>query len=1037
MGENKQLKYINLDTSEKRFESDIESAFLSEGYRKISRNEYDAENMVFPNILVEFIKTSQPNEWKRYSKLYGANAKEKLIRRLNDSVYSRGLLDVLKNGMNDLGIHLSLCYFKPESGLNEDLERKYTSNIIGITRQFPYSTKNTNTIDTVLSVNGIPVFALELKNQLKGQDYQCAIEQWKHDRDPKEPIFRFSQRFFAYFAVDLYEAWMATELKGDMTRFMPFNQGSNGAGQPGGKGNPANPSGYMTSYLWERVFSKDSLLDLIRRFITITEEKKETTMNGVAKKTIVKKLIFPRFHQYDVVHKILDDVKENGAGKNYLIEHSAGSGKSNSIAWIAYRLASAFDSSDSPIFDSVIVVTNRIVLDSQLQDTINSFDHKAGLVECITQKKGSRGLVDAINDKKKIIICTVQKFLFAYKDFDKFTGRNFAIIIDEAHQGQSGESARTLRKALTDIPEEIKKYAEENRIDPEDLDESDDLLDEILAQGYHDNQSFFAFTATPIGKTLQTFGRKGEDGKYHPFHVYSMKQAIEEGYILDVLQDYMTIQQAFKLVKSSEDNPSLLENNTKRALFRYYKSHSFTIEQKVEMIMDNFLNNGRKKINGHAKAMVVCDSRHNAVKFYFAITDYIKRHPMECAGCDALVAFSGSVKFDDDPTEYVEAKMNKDRSGHLITSDKRFREALHSDEFNILVVANKYQTGYDEPLLHSMYIDKKLRGVSAVQTLSRLNRTCPGKTDTFVLDFANTEEEIKKSFEPFYSETTLDGEMNVNRVYDLRAKLSDFSLFTSPEVDDFFNIMSKNSGKKQGTVALGQLTSLLKGVVDRYTDIEDDNKRFLARDTMMKFTRCYAFVTQLVRIDDKDLFKDYLFVSHLTHLLPKSKDERIDITDKINLEYTNLKETFHGAIELEENASPFTPAKPAQPSTKIKKMDTLDRIIDKVNLEYEGSFSPADKVALDSVFKMLVDDPVVKARLKEYAKHNDANMFIKSIFPDEFKRILVKCYSQNYEAFERLLGNGEFQSMVMNIMASELYKTLSQDWQPEEQSKND
>lgn len=1021
------MKFIKLDTSEKRFEADIESAFLSEGYRKVSRNEYDAESMVFPNILIEFIKTSQPKEWERYTKYYGANAKEKLIRRLNDSVYSRGLLDVLKNGMDDLGIHLSLCYFKPESGLNETLEKEYLSNIIGITRQFPYSTKNTNTIDTVLSVNGIPLFALELKNQLKGQDYQCAIEQWKHDRDPKEPIFGFNRRFFAYFAVDLYEVWMATELKGDATHFMPFNQGSNGAGQPGGKGNPANPDGYMTSYLWERVFTKDSLLDLIRRFITITEENKETVVNGVSKKCKITKLIFPRFHQYDVVHKVLDDVKENGAGKNYLIEHSAGSGKSNSIAWIAYRLASAFDKNDSPIFDSVIVVTNRIVLDSQLQDTINSFDHKAGLLECITQKKGSRGLVDAINDKKRIIICTVQKFLFAYKDFDKFTGRNFAIIIDEAHQGQSGESARTLRKALTDIPEEMKKYAEENGISPEDLDESDDLLEEILAQGYHDNQSFFAFTATPIGKTLQTFGRKGNDGKYHPFHVYSMKQAIEEGYILDVLQDYMTIQQAFKLVKSTEDNPSLLENNTKRALFKYYKSHNFTIEQKVEMIMDNFLNNGRKKINGHGKAMVVCDSRHNALKFYFAIKDYIKNHPMECAGCDAMVAFSGSVKFDDDSTEYVEAKMNKDKSGHLITSDKRFREAFHSEDFNILVVANKYQTGYDEPLLHSMYVDKKLRGVSAVQTLSRLNRTCPGKKDTFVLDFANTEEEIKKSFEPFYCETTLDGEMNVNRVYDLRAKLTSFNLFDSSEVDKFFDIMNKNNGKKQNAVVIGQLTSLLKTVVDRYTDIEDENKRFLARDTMMKFTRCYAFVTQLVRIDDKELFKDYLFVSHLTHLLPKSKDERIDISDKIDLEYANLKETFHGAIKLEENNGSFTPAKPAQPTAKIKKMDTLDRIIDKVNLEYEGSFSPADKVALDSVFKMLMDDPVVKQRLKEYAKNNDANMFIKSIFPDEFKRVLVKCYSQNDQAFERLLGNGEFQNMVMNIMASELYKSLSRD----------
>lgn len=775
-----------------------------------------------------------------------------------------------------------------------------------------------------------------------------------------------------------------------------------------------------------KVFCKDSLLDLVRKFITITEETKEENINGELKKKVIRKLIFPRYHQYDVVHKIINDVKENGSGQNYLIEHSAGSGKSNSIAWIAYRLASAFDKNDNPIFDSVIIVTNRIVLDSQLQDTINSFDHKAGLVECITAKKGSRGLTDAINDKKRIIISTVQKFLFAYKDFDKFSGRNFAIIIDEAHQGQSGESARTLRKSLTDIPAELKKYAYEIGKDVKDLDEDDQLLQEILAQGYHENQSFFAFTATPISKTLQTFGRIGNDGKRHPFHVYSMKQAIEEGYILDVLKDYMTIKQAFKLIKNTEDNPELLENNAKRALFKYYKSHEFTIEQKVDMIMDNFLNNGRKKIDGHGKAMIVCDSRHNAVKFYFSIKDYIKNHKDECRGCDALVAFSGVVKFDDDPTEYEEVKINRDKSGHYITSDKKFRQAFHSDDFNILVVANKYQTGYDEPLLHSMYVDKKLRGVSAVQTLSRLNRTCRGKVDTFVLDFANKPEEIKDSFEPFYSETILNRDMDLNRVYDLRAKVDEFSLFNATEVDKFIQIMEKNSDKKkQDSKAIGQITSILKPVLDRYLEIEEDKKRYLVRDTMMKFTRCYSFVTQLVRIDDKELFKDYIFVSHLTHVLPKGKDERIDISDKIKLEYANLKETFHGAIKLEEGNGAFEPAKIATPMAKEKKLDTLDKIVDKVNQQYDGDFNSADKVALKSVYQMLMDDSVVKTRLKEFAKTNDANMFIKSIFPEEFNRVLAECYEKNAEAFERLLSNQQFQNSVMSIMAKELFKTLN------------
>lgn len=721
------MNSLNMDTKERRFEADIEDYFLRHGFQKLSPLSYDLEKNFFVNTLIDFISSSQPKEWERYQRYYGDNSADKLIRRLTDEIRNRGLIDVLKKGIKDMGVDLKLCFFKPESDLNPDLITLYKKNVFGITRQFKYSKLNENAIDIVLSLNGIPLFALELKDQLTGQTYENAIEQWKTDRDPKEEIFKFNNRILAYFAVDLYEVWMTTELKGEKTYFLPFNQGSNGAGNPGGKGNPPSKDGYATSYLWERVLAKDSLLDLIRRFITVIEEKSEVTnKDGTSKIVTSRKLIFPRYHQYDVVHKVLEDVKEKGSGTNYLIEHSAGSGKSNSIAWIAYRLASVFDKDEKPIFDTVIVVTNRIVLDSQLQDTINSFDHKVGLVEAITQQKGSRGLRDAINDKRKIIICTIQKFLFAYKEFDQLSGRKFAIIIDEAHQGQSGESARTLRKSLIDKNKELENYKEEEVLTIDDIDEGDKLLDEIIAQGHHDNQSFFAFTATPINKTLELFGTL-KDGKKVPFHVYSMRQAIEEGFILDVLANYTTINQAFKIAKTSEDNPQLLEEKASRALFAYYKTHEFTINSKVDLIMDNFLNNGRYKINGHGKAMVVTSSRHNAVRYYFAIKEYIKQHPKKCKGCNVLVAFSGEVKFDDDPNKYVEVEMNKDSEGRFINSDKKFRKAFRSDDFNIMVVANKYQTGYDEPYLHSMYVDKKLRGVNAVQTLSRLNRTCYGK----------------------------------------------------------------------------------------------------------------------------------------------------------------------------------------------------------------------------------------------------------------------------------------------------------------------
>lgn len=1011
-----------MDTSEKRFEQDIETYFLNHGFRKVLPSTYDKEKMLFSDVLEEFVSTTQPKAWARYTKLYGASAVDKLTRRVNTAISESNVLDVLKKGIKDMGIEIKLCYFKPSSNLNQDLVKLYDGNICGITRQFPYSKNNNNTIDTVLSINGIPLFAFELKDQLKGQDVNNAMRQWKEDRDPKEPIFKFGQRFLCYFAIDLYDAFMTTELKGEYTRFLPFNQGSNGAGNPGGKGNPKNDEGYPTSYIWERVFSVDSMIDLIAKFITITEEKEEK--NG--KSYITKKIIFPRYHQYDVVKKILADVKEKGAGVNYLIEHSAGSGKSNSIAWIAYRLASAFDNDDKYIFDSVIIVTNRIVLDSQLQDTINSFDHKAGLVECITQKKGSRGLVDAINDKKKIIICTIQKFLYAYKDFDELKGRNFAVIIDEAHQGQSGESARTLRSSLIDVEKEKKAFAEENDMNPDAIEETEELLN-ILGQGHHENQSFFAFTATPINKTLELFGTSIGDEKKKPFHTYSMRQAIEEGFILDVLSTYVTIKEAFKLITNTEDNPELLEEKAKRTLFKYYKQHEFTISQKVDMIMDNFLNNGRKKINGHGKAMIVTDSRQSAVLYYQAVKEYLAKHPDETKGCGVLVAFSGKVKFDDDDTEYIEAEMNEYPDGKKINSDAKFRKAFKSDDFNIMVVADKYQTGYDEPLLHSMFVDKKLKGVNAVQTLSRLNRTCPFKNDTFVLDFANTSDSIKESFQPFYEETTLVGSSDVNRVYDLRSKLNEFALFNDEDIDKFYAIMKVSSDKKkQDDSAIGKLVSVMKPAVDNYADLDDD-KRLLARDTMMKFIRSYGFVTQLVRINDEDLFKDYLYISHLIRLLPKTQYPVFDLTGKVSLEYAKLKETFKGAIELEKEGGEVVPGKGTKPAKKSNKTDTLERIVEKVNEKYQDDFSAADKVALDSVFQMLMGDPVVKKKLTEYAKTNDAQMFIKSIFPKEFERVLVECYTKNDDAFQRLLGNDQFQKAVMDIMAKELYKTLVSD----------
>lgn len=1033
-----------MDKSEKRFERDIESFLISTegGYVQfngqdqdgnwVHTRQHDVEKCIYMDVLCEFIAKTQPKEWAKYTKYYGDKAADKLYHRLETTISNQGLLYVLRNGIEDMGCKLKVCFFKPESDLNPLATERYEANILGCTRQFRYTTANTNTIDMVLSVNGIPVVALELKNQLTGQDYICAIKQFKNDRSSKEFAFRLNHRFLVYFAVDLYEAWMTTQLADGNTKFLPFNQGSNGAGVTGGAGNPDNPNGYPTSYLWEEVLQRDSLLDLIHRFISFVKEKEEVVKNGVAKTITKEKMIFPRYHQYDVVKKVIADVRENGTGTNYLIQHSAGSGKSNSIAWIAYRLASLHDAENNGLFHSVIVVTNRVVLDGQLQDTINSFEHQVGLVEAIDDKKNSRSLAEAINDKKRIIICTIQKFLFAQKDMEKFSGRRFAIIIDEAHQGQNGESAKTLRRSLIDVGYAIKEYAAEAGIDEDEVDLTDDFVNAVVGQGQHQNQSFFAFTATPKGQTLETFGTvvgetpEGEPIKA-PFHVYSMRQAIEEKYILDVLAHYTTIREAFKLIKVSADNPELIEGAASRALFRYYKQHGYTIAQKTEMIMTNFLENCRYQINGKGKAMVVADSRANAVRYYFAIKKYIADHAAQCAGVDVLIAFSGEVTLEDYPSEkpFTEATMNVDENGKYITTDKKFRKAFHGSQYNILVVANKYQTGFDEPLLHTMYVDKKLKDVTAVQTLSRLNRTTYGKNSTFVLDFENTEDDIKKAFLPYYETTTMEGSTDLNKVYDLRNKVRDYMLYNFADVDAFNKFMATQSGKGQDSAALGRLANMFRPVIARYNDLSEDD-RFIVRDYIRKFNHAYAYVTQLVRLHDKDLFSEYQYTLHLVRLLPRAGVDFVDIDDKIKLEYASLTETFSGAIMLDEKPPVFVPTSGIEPKKPQKKKDTLQSIIDKVNERFSGNFTDADRVIIEGIYQMFMKDSEVK-KFKKFAQDNSTEMFVKSLFPDKFKDIVTQCFLDNNESFAKLFNDPDFYQKVQDAMAAELYKALRKD----------
>jgi type I restriction enzyme R subunit len=1009
-----------LEYKEKRFEEDIEHFLLtSGGYTKGDLKAYDRGKAIDMPKLIEFIKATQPKQWERYLRNYQDEAEKKLYKRFNEEVEMHGLLHVIRNGINDRGVKLRVAYFRPESTLNPDVIERYEKNVLTCTRQFKYSTDNENSIDMVLSLNGIPIVALELKNQITGQSVENAKAQFMYDRNPREKCFQFNSRFLVYFAVDLYEVYMTTQLKGKHTYFLPFNQGSNGAGEVGGAGNPENLSGYATSYLWEKVLTKDALMDILQRYMHLDIETKITIKDGREIKRESKKLIFPRYHQLDVVTKLLADVKKKGTGDNYLIQHSAGSGKSNSIAWLAYGLSNLHDKDNKPIFTSIIVVSDRKVLDSQLQDTISSFDHTPGVVETIGEGKTSQDLKEAINNNIKIIVTTLQKFPVIYEDVDDSKGKRFAVIVDEAHQSQTGSSARMLREALADTEEALREFAEiEGKAEAELEDAEDKLVKELLAQGKHKNLSFFAFTATPKEKTLELFGEKQKDGSFKAFHNYSMRQAIEEGFILDVLKNYMTYQTCYKIAKTIDENPEVPSSIAVRTIKRYASLHPHNLQQKTAIMVEQFREITKNKINGRAKAMVVTASRLHAVRYYHEFKNYIKLKGYD--DLDILIAFSGVIK--DKGEEYTEEKMNKRKDGTTI-NEKQLPAEFSLDDFNVLIVAEKYQTGFDEPLLHTMFVDKKLSGVKAVQTLSRLNRIHPDKEDTFILDFVNTKEEIEEAFRPYYEATILDEEINVNLIYDTRTLLRSFRLYNQDDIEKFVKIYYKKGN--QTATDLGKMTSFLKPIVDRYTQL-DEEKRFDFKKTIRNFSKWYSYITQIARMYDKELHKEYVFATYLEKMLPRVMETNIDLENKLKLEFYKLEQTFKGDIALEPSADYQTLENPKTINTDGKLIDEdefLEEIIKRVNERYKGKFTEGDRVISETVYKRMCKGEQSK-KLERYAKNNDSEVFQKSIIPEEFKKAAQECYMESMESFTKLFEDKEFYRLVMEEVGRVLYKEL-------------
>ena len=998
-----------METKEKNFENDIEAYLLSHGYRKGSMATYDKQRAIDMPVLVEFIQATQPKMWQRYQNVYGDKAEKQLYTIFQQNVEQNGLVSVLRYGVKDRGMELRFAYFAPASNLNLDLVERYNKNILTCTRQFAYSTQNNNTIDVVLSLNGIPIVALELKNQLTGQSVDNAKRQYMYDRDEKEFCFRFNNRFLVYFAVDLYEVAMATELKGESTFFLPFNQGSNGAGNIGDGGNPQPSDGsYATSYLWERVLSPDMLLSILQRYISKQEEETMVLEKGVKKKKKSVKLIFPRYHQLDVVEKVIADTKRTTEGRNYLLQHSAGSGKSNEIAWLAYRLASLHNEEDKEMFQSVFVITDRRVLNRQLQDTILGFDHYEGMIATITDKDNSSVLRDAINDKKRIIITTLHRFPLIYKELDNHKGKQFAIIVDEAHSSQSGKSAEKLKAALADTDEALREWAEiEGKSEEELVDEMENLSD-LLTQGQHKNQYFYAFTATPKPKTLRTFG-EWDGEKYNAFHHYSMRQAIDEGFILDVLKYYTTIETSFQIAKTISNNPEFEEPPATKAIKAFHSNHEFVIEQMVALMVEKIREVTLNKIGGRAKAMVVSPSRAHAVRFFLAMKEYCAKQGY--TNVNPMVAFSGSVSYNGQ--EYTESQLNS--TEELKISESALPMYFASEMFNVLIVADKYQTGFDEPLLHTMFVAKRLKGVKAVQTLSRLNRSCRGKVDTYVLDFSNTAESIKASFEPFYEDTWLGDEIDVNIVYKYLNELKAYHLWSADTEEKVFEIYSK-------TQDMGQLTSLFKPVLEDFNSLEEED-RFKVRSLVRNFNRFYSYMAQIVRTFDVELYKTYVFTEILYKLLPKTPHEKVDLTGKLALEHHKFTEDFTGSIVLAPTAEDKTleNEKGGSGNAPEEKKDLLGNIIDKINLMYQGNFTEADRVIVETIYDAIQKEG---KKLSKQAKNSDVNMFAQNIFPKVFEKIAQDCYVQQMDSFAKLFEEPSFYKRVMEEMARAMYFNL-------------
>lgn len=967
------------NTKELGFEEFIEGQLGKlHAYRVRVASTYDKELCMDKELVLEFVEKTQPDAWKKLGEQYGEeNVAERFLARLDSEISSRGLLSVFREGIVDRGLAFKLAFWKPQNTLNPDAWKDYQNNIFSVMRQVKYSTKNENSIDMVFSLNGLPIFTLELKNQLTGQTVKNAIQQYKTDRDPKEKLLTF-KRCFTHFALDTELVFTTTELKGLATRFLPFNKGDKNS-----SGNPVVAGKYKTHYLWENIFEKDSILDLISNFLHLQIEEKEDAQGRKKKE---EKLLFPRYHQLDTVRRIVLDVKEFGSGKNYLIQHSAGSGKSNTIAWVTHRLSELHNEKNEKVIDTVIVVTDRRILDRQLSEIVESFSQVRGVVKHV---ESSDELREALEKGIKVITSTLQKFPVIADIIEKTEGKKFAVIIDEAHSSQSGESAADLRQVLT-LDEAEKEAEKQEKVfkTTEDL-----ILDRMRTRKVKTpNISFFAFTATPKQKTLELFGIEDvATGKFYPFSLYSMRQAIEEGFILDVLANYTPYQTFFELLKKVQDDPEFNKKKAQRLLIGYVEKHEHAIDKKTQIMVEHFVEKIARNIDGKAKAMIVTKSRLHAVKYKLAFDKYLKEKGYQYK---TLVAFSGTVK-ETGASQYTEQHMN----GGI--SEKQTAEEFKKDEYKFLIAAEKFQMGFDQPLLQAMYVDKKLSGVNAVQTLSRLNRIWPGKLDTFVLDFVDDTDDIKEAFQPYYTTTILSGATDPNILHDLERDVLQFKLFTQHEVEGFiehyFNI---------ATPAL--LNAILDEIVVRYNSLlaeEQNDFKSKAQD----YIRKYAFISQIVPFNDTKLEKLYIFLKFLVRKLPVRTDPLpYEILEAVDMDSYKIQKKIEQKIVLENEEGVIEPMSTGDGTGMVnEEMDPLSKIIKDINDRFGTAFNTEDKVILNTLSQKLFKNQTLEGSIKNNSK-NAAKIKFNEIFDEE----LIIMLNSHFDLYKKLDENPELKKYV-------------------------